>query len=278
MRAVQVGDCSVIYLAKEGSEASYGLGTPWMAELLLGGSVSLGDHSQIVISYDESNVVSVHTHAAWGLGGNLRRPVLLDSITSMQYALSFVHGRSWACPDTACWVGVSVCGRYGDYAEVVTSMSTIGVVDAETIALDACSAFQSPAMPPFSPGMAPVAPPPNPPATPTRTESASASFSSSLPHTATAEEVEQARATAVARATEHSETVAGLQWVAPADETSLESQKGVGHIYCTFVATICEDHFDTGQHFRYGACSVDGNASTHAFGERVVHVVNMHAV
>ena len=54
-------------------------------------------------------------------------------------------------------VGTTQRGRYGDYAEVVTSMSTIGVVDAETIALDACSAFQSPAMPPFSPGMAPVA-------------------------------------------------------------------------------------------------------------------------
>lgn len=53
-----------------------------------------------------------------------------------------------------------------------------------------------------------------------------------------------------------------------------------GRLWCTFVATVCEDHFAEGQHFRYGACALDGNLSSstsrNAFGPQVVHLVNLH--
>lgn len=49
-------------------------------------------------------------------------------------------------------------------------------------------------------------------------------------------------------------------------------------VECTFVATICEDHFATQQHFRYGACSLDDNATaaSSSFGARVIHLLNLH--
>ena len=92
-----VGDCTVVYLAKEGHEADSNPGT-WQAELASGQMANLGSHSQIVISFDESGYVSVHTHAAWGLDGDYRRPVLLDSITDYDYALSSHKASLWACP------------------------------------------------------------------------------------------------------------------------------------------------------------------------------------
>ena len=46
-------------------------------------------------------------------------------------------------------------------------------------------------------------------------------------------------------------------------------------VECTFVATICEDHFVEQQAFRYGACALDGNTSN-AFGPTVLHLLNLH--
>ena len=62
---------------------------------------------------------------------------------------------------------------------------------------------------------------------------------------------------------------------AVADSPSPNSVAGLNTIGCTYVATICEDHFFERQHFRYGACALDGN-ETHAFGPRVIHLVNLH--
>ena len=83
-------------------------------------------------------------------------------------ALSFTQGKSWACPHQACWVGLSNAA-YTNHAEVITSMSTVGVVDAETIAW--MPPFGSPTLPPFPPTKAPTPPPAAPPSLPGRAES-----------------------------------------------------------------------------------------------------------
>lgn len=77
-----IGDCSIVYVAKEGHEADPASSpTSWQATLLDESIVDLGSHSQLVLSYDGYGYLSVHTHAAWGALGDWRRPVLLDSIS-----------------------------------------------------------------------------------------------------------------------------------------------------------------------------------------------------
>ena len=221
-----VGDCSIVYLAKEGHEADITTNPgSWTPTLQDGSTASMGSHSQIVISYDDSGFVSVHTHAAWGMQGDLKRPVLLDSITATDYAISFTPGRSWACPESDCWVGLSVCGLFTDYAEIVTSMSSIGVVDAESLAIDACASFrrrlQSSSQPPRR----------------------SSKLHASL--------------------------------VADALPSDSDGSRSAHIVECTFIATICEDHFLENQHFRFGTCARDGNTSS-SFSPGTLHLVNLH--
>ena len=247
-----VGDCSIVYLAKEGHPSADS--GSWQAQLHDGSTAEMGTHSQIVISYDDSGYVSVHTHAAWGIGGNLKRPVLLDSIASQDYAITFTPGKSWACPTYSCWVSLSVCARYNDCAEIVTSVSTIGVVHAESVAIDACNGFRSPALPPYPPNKAPMPPPQPPPSPPARNEAQEASQHSG--HGGSAD---------VSLGSSFAASVL----------LSLQPQGSTALVNCTFIDTICEDHFDTQQHFRYGSCAVDGDTS-YAFGPQVLHLVNLH--
>lgn len=88
-----IGDCTIIYLAKEGHEVDPGAAT-FNALLENGNTADLGAYSQIVVSYDDSSIVSVHTHAAWGVQGDYRRPVLLDSITATDYVRHEQHSNS----------------------------------------------------------------------------------------------------------------------------------------------------------------------------------------
>lgn len=243
-----VGDCSVVYLAKEGHEA--GTAGDWQVQLVSGKSANLGSHSHIVISYDDAGFVSVHTGSAWGIQSDLKRPVLLDSITATNYAITFVPGRSWACPTATCWVSLSVCGLHSDYAEIVTSMSTIGVVHAESVAIDACFAFKSPSLPPYPPNKAPMPPPAPPPSPPNRQESQLTSASSSV---------------SIAAAID-----TAFELAQPSDPTSFL-------VNCTFVDTVCEDHFDTQQHYKYGSCSPEDQVDmSYPFSPGMLQLVNLH--
>ena len=157
------------------------------------------------------------------------------------------------------------------------SISYIGVVHAEETAMDACSSLRSPTAPPFPPGLAPSPSPASPPRVPIRIEAAHAlpsADSDTAAHSPTVlpdTHVLVASASA-AEAAEHDPLVADRS---PHDAGST--------VRCTFVATICEDHFAEQQHFRYGACVLDGNlsssshsSSSDAFGPHVLHLVNLH--
>ena len=56
---------------------------------------------------------------------------------------------------------------------------------------------------------------------------------------------------------------------------SLGNASGVRVLECTFIETIVEDHFIEQQHFRYGACSLDG-VTAYPFGLRILHLINLH--
>ena len=174
--SASIGDCSILYLAKEGHEG--GAVLSWLAEQNDKSIVDFGTNTQLIISYDSDKVVNVHSGGAWGLTGKMRQPVLLESITSTSVVRSFTRGRSWACPNAVCWLAVTVCSRLDMYAEVVIGRSYTDGYDAErwregcvnpTVSPSPPPPLPPPPPPPSPPPPSPSPPPPSPPPSPPNT-------------------------------------------------------------------------------------------------------------
>ena len=119
-------------------------------------------------------------------------------------------------------------------------MSTVGVVDAETIALDACHRFRSPTLPPFPPTKAPT-----PPLLRRRPYLGEAELHASLKAGLVRD---SSRETRVEAATKGDATLTAQASVAVLPLVEAKNHSTVNelqHVRCTFIGTICEDHFDT---------------------------------
>ena len=225
-------------------------------------AVDLGTHGHLVISYDESNKVSVHHGAAWGLDGDFRRPVLLYTFNGPADAMSFWPAKSWACPEVECFVGISVCSFNADNAVVIASKSTISTLDAETVALDGCASHGRRLS-----SSATISTPPM--ELEARDNAVGASATDRV------SSVGQEQEASVSMREGPADPAASLPPIGDGDgDGSTAVDSDVMEFECTFVCTLCEDHFDTQQHFRYGACAPPG-APLRPFGQGVAHLVNL---
>ena len=96
-----IGDCSILYLAKEGHEG--GAVLSWLTEQKDKSIVDLGMNSQLIISYDSDTVVSVHTGGAWGLTGKLRQPGKVDPNRTISFASS-LHKDCFHSQQNLSWI------------------------------------------------------------------------------------------------------------------------------------------------------------------------------